>query len=404
MGNPVFVQLPMDDSRHVIWTGTAHNGVCRRDPLDIVARTIVGEQVVAVVPGLNVWLGNVISPPMNQSTLEKAVPFLLEEQLSCPVEELHFSLGKQRKDGTLPVVVLARTLLTRWLDELRKVGIQPQVLVCEPLLLPWKPRSWTLLLAPARVVVRTGWDSGFALDPDHLEPLLALALRSNGQEKPEQLYVLDNCIGYVHRDFSELGIPVQVKKITGDPLSVFAENFKVGPVLNLLQGEYAPRDWWCGGWQYFRLTAFLLVGWLLFRGGYSLREVDHLLKETQDLDSRIEIQFRKAFPDIHRVVDPQAQMSHQLQIIRRGHRSESEDGFLLLMAHAGAVLQTVSGVTLKRVRFQDKKLDLFLSVSDLQQLDQIRQAMAKGTSFSAEIQNANKGKEGVEGNLRIFKP
>ena len=404
MGNPVFVQLPMDDTRHVIWSGSTRKVVCRRDPLDIVARSVVGEQVVAVVPGLNVWLVSVTSPPMSHSTLEKAVPFLLEEQLSCPVESLHFSLGKQNKDGTLPVVVLARNLMTSWLDELHKVGIQPQIFVCEPLLLPWKPRSWTLLLAPTKVVVRTGWDSGFALDPDHLEPLLTLALHSHNQEKPELLHVLDSCKGYKHGNFSELGISVKVEQMTRDPLSIFAENFKAGPVLNLLQGEYAPQEWWYGGWKYFRLTAFLLVGWLLFRSGYSLREADRLWQEAQDLDSRIEIQFRKAFPNVQRVVDPQAQMSHQLEKLRRGHRSESEHGFLLLMAHAGAVLQTVSGVTLKKVRFQDEKLDLFLSVSNLQQLDQIRQAMAQGTSFSVAVQNANKGREGVEGNLRISRP
>lgn len=403
MENPIFVHLPMDNSRYLTWTGSKTNFCCRKDPLDVVAKAAVGMRVVAVVGGLESWITQVPAPKTSHSNMEKAVPFLLEEQLSSPVETLHFALGRRRVDGNLPVVVLARSVLDRCLKEMQGAGMQPERLVCEPLLLPWKPGSWTLVLTHEKIIVRTGLESGFALDPENMEQALTWALSGEGKTGVTQLHVLDFSRGRVGMDFSVLGIPVHTEKKEGDPLSLVAKTFKDGPCLNLLQGMYAPRDGWRDGWRFFRLTALLLAVWLLFRGGYALMEQHRLAQHTQEVEKRMEAIFRDSFPNVKRVVDPQAQMHQQWQALRLVDRSRPESAFLTLMAHAGVVLKTVSGVTLKRVRFQDGKLDLFLRLKDLQQLDQIRQAMEKDSSFSVVIQNANRGKEGVEGNLRIFK-
>lgn len=402
MGNPIFIHLPMDDKRNMLWTTLEDNLHFRKEHMDVIGKAVTGKRVVAIVPGLDVWLTQVDAPQTSRSNVEQAVPFLLEEQLSCPVEDLHFALGKRREDGTLPVIVLARRVLAKWLKEMQNAGIQPEALICEPLLLPWEPEFWTILLTPTTVIVRTGLESGFALDPPNLEHMLVLALHEEKQT-PKKLHVLDYSQGKVCIDFSGIDIPIHNEKKSGEPLSLFAENFKAGYFLNILQGSYAPKDWSSGWWKPFRLTTILLVGWLLFRGGYTFVEVNRLAQQTQNLEKRIENQFRAAFPDARRIVDPQAQMSQRLQALRQGDHPKSDGGFLVLIAQAGTVLKTFAGVTLKRVRFQNEKLDLFLRLADLQQLDQIRQALEKKSGFSAIIQNASKGKEGVEGNLRIFK-
>lgn len=404
MENPVFIHLPVDGNRHLVWAELADGVQCRKERLEQVAQSVAGKQVVAIVPGLDVWLTHVNAPQTSRSNMEKAIPFLLEEQLSSPVEDLHFALGKRREDGTLPVVVVAQSLLARWLEEIQSVGIQPEALICEPLLLPWKPGSWTLLLTPDTAIVRTGLESGFASDPINLAQILTLAHHEQGEQAAKQRHVLDFSHGKVCMDFSKRDIQIHTEKKEGEPLALFAENFKAGAFINLLQGAFAPRDWLSSGWwKPLRLTAVLLAGWLLFRGGYALVETDRLAQQSKALETRIEAQFRTAFPDARRVVDPQAQMSQRLQALRRGDRPKTDAGFLAIMAQAGTVLKTVSGVTLKRMRFQGGKLDLFLHLTDLQQLDQIRQAFEKDQVFSAIIQNANKGKGGVEGNLRIFK-
>lgn len=394
----------MDHHRQLVWTTGSKQNRCQKSPLDVVANRVAEHKtVIAVVPGLDVWLTQVDAPQTSRSNLEKAVPFLLEEQLSSAVETLHFSLGKRQEDGTLATVVVARNLLRQWLTEIQQLGIKPEALVCEQQLLPWKSNSWTLLVTPTSIIVRSGEESGFSLDPGNLKQGLSMALQE-GEQRPSHLHIFDYGHDNLDSVISDLNIPFTIEKQQGEPLSLFANHYQTGSVLNLLQGAFAQQEWSNAWWHPFRWTALLLLVWLIFRGGYAFLEENRLTEHIQTLDQQIESQFRQAFPKIRRVVDPQAQMSQQLTQLRQGNRPQTEDGFLTLMAKASNPLKSFSNVTFQRVRFQDGKLDIFLRVSNLQQLDQIREAIEKTPGISALIQSANKDKDGVEGNLRVFKP
>lgn len=403
MAAPVFIHLPMDEKGRLTWTGVglSNGALCRQEPLQVLAKALSGERIVAVVPGVDVLITRVQSPKTSRSNLEKAVPFLLEEQLADSVEELHFSLGKRGVNGQLSVIVIARKLLSHWMETIKNVGIRPEAVVCEPLLLPWQPGRWTLLITSEKAIVRTGLESGFALDSNNLLSTLTLLMNDENEKKPQSLNVLDFTRGINQVDLSGLGIPILTEERDDNPLSLFAANYAQNPSINLLQGVFSPSSQLRGWWQPFKMTAWLMIGWFLFRSGYGLYMENQNEKQMLVLNQRIESHFREAFPNVRRVVDARVQMNQGLKSLRGSDQPTSQKGFLSLITRSGEVLKTVPGVTLKSMRFQEGKLDFFMRLKDLQTLDRVKQKLEK-KQLIATIQNANKDKEGVEGHLRII--
>ena len=412
MKESVFIHLPEQGHfpdqgvRPPTWTRSGLNGAaCRQEPLQAIATAVSGARVVVVVPGLDVLLTQASPPKASRSDQERAVPFLLEEQLADPVENLHVVLGRQRPDGTLPVVVVARTLLNHWLGTLAKAGISPHAVVCETLLLPWRPGSWTVLVTDDKALVRSGGETGFAADVDNLAPLLKILLDGTWNpdqtaQPPQQIRLLDYTNNRQCPDLAGLEIPLRREPRQGSILPIFTATYAQQPGINLLQGHFSTKDSKRGWWQPFRMTTLMLVAWILFRAGYDLWEVHRLTQQVQQTEQQIEQLFRKAFPKVQRVVDPRVQMEGKLADMRRAGGA-NRSGFLTLIGASGNVLKKTTGVELKRIRYQDGRLDLFLRVKSLHQLDQIKQQVQKRPGLAAVIQNANREKGRVECHLRI---
>ncbi len=402
MADTVFLHLPIDEEQRLTWTGPGLSGdtACRRERLATVGMAVSGERVVAVVPGADVLLTRVQSPRTSRGNLEKAVPFLLEEGLAEPLENLHFALGQRRKDGILPVAVVLRDIMEQWLEGLREGGIQPELLLCESLLVPWEAGGWTVVSIGERSLVRTGRESGFGIETANLKPALELALAAEEINPPDQLRVVDFTDDGSLPDLTGLNIPLHREKGEGHPLPFLAAGYERGAGINLLQGSFAPTDRWSGLWRHFRFTALLVVAWLLYRGAYGLVQEGQLNRRIDTMNQRIEQTYRDAFPDARRVVDARAQMGQRLKKLQGGGKVR-KDGFLFLISRVGTVLKNTSDVTLQRIRFQNGKLDLFLTVADLQRLDAIKQQLGRFPDLTATIQNASKGQEGVESHLRI---
>ena len=405
MAETVFIHLPMDASQRVTWTGPGRSagGGCRHERLGAVSLAAAGARVVAVAPGPDVLVTRVQSPRTSRSNLEKAVPFLLEERLAEPPEHLHVALGRRRDNGDLPVAVVARRVLEQWLDDLREGGIQPEALISEPLLLPWEPGSWTVLLMAERALVRLGREAGFGVEPANLRPALELALAARVDDPPASLRVIDFTAGPETPDLALPGVAVRHERGQGHPLALMAAEHVRGLGINLLQGPFAPVDRWSGAWRHFRLTALLLAVWFLYRGAHGLVEEMQMSGRVEAVNGRIEQTYRAAFPDARRVVDARVQMNQRLNAMRGGGK-RNQEGFLHFIGHVSTVLKGGDGTVLQQIRYQQGTLDLFLRVADLQQLDRIKQQLDGIPGLAATIQNANKATDGVDSHLRIGRP
>ncbi|MBF0423291.1 MAG: hypothetical protein HQL73_09900, partial [Magnetococcales bacterium] len=236
MRNPIYLFLPPRDDGILMFIG-GENGLdqVRSGPLETVALAIKGQNVILVVPGRDVLL-TWVEPPKGakRRQLERAVPFMLEDDLLNPVEQLHFALGKVEADGRLPVAVVARKTMDAWMAVVAVLEIQPQLMVCDTLLLPMTPGTWPVFMDPETAWVRLGMNEGFMIERSNLITFLTLALKR--PSLPQRIRVRNFSQEPSVVDWSGLPLPVEQETGTKDRMVELVGEGVPTTVVNLLQG------------------------------------------------------------------------------------------------------------------------------------------------------------------------
>lgn len=406
MGERWLVGFPPDREGLVPWTRPGE-GVreARREPLARVAGA-VGRRVVLVVPGEEVLLTRVVPPRASQRELEKALPYLLEESLSVPVETLHFASGPRQADGGLPVAVVAERLMSEWLEQARAVGITPEAVIPAPLLLPLEPGAWSLALMPERVWLRSGPHRGWAIDAGNLAFTLRLALEESVGDPPRRLIVWRGAGVGGEALFADLDLPIEWRTLEGDPLTLLAVGDRAGEGLDLARGRFAPTGRLAGVVRALRPTLALALVWLALRAGETGWEIQRLEARAAGLDQAIERVFRESFPEVKRIVNPRVQMNQGLEALRGqggGPGAEGEKGFLALLGRAGGALRESPQPLVNGIRYAEGKLEVSMRLPDLQRLDALKKRLESQT-LTVAILSANREGDGVAARLRVESP
>ncbi len=364
------------------------------------AAAAAGGRVIALAPGHDVTLTAASLPTRNRKRMLAAAPYALEEQLISDIESLHFALGSADRLGPVPVAVVERRHMQHWLDSLQAVELRPDAMIPEQLALPWQPGSWTVLVEAQQVLVRSGALQGFAIDPELAAVLLRSALQDAGDNRPQRLEVYacvaaDPELAGIAADF-ELEL---VSHACTDPLALFAANYDAEHSINLLQGDYSRNEQLGRLWRPWRLTAALLVGWLILGVGTRIIDYRRLDNEQLALQDKIEQVYRQTFPADKKIVNPRVQMERHLAELGGGGNSGT--GFLELLSQTGPVLKATPGLEVKSLRSQNGELELEVNMNDLQGLDQLKQRISAAGPLSVEIVSAASRDGKVEGRLKI---
>ena len=356
-----------------------------------------GLRVVVLAPGKDCLLTRVNIPGRSRQKLLRAVPFALEEQVSDEVENLHFAVGSAMVDGEWPVAVVNRTYMDALLLAVTEAGLDVQQVVPEMLAIPWAGNETSVLVEDDVALVRTGSVAGYAVDSDNLGMLLALQTVDEDEQLPAlHLYVRQD---ELQPDTAEFMGETQVEPYSGDPLTVFAGGVDA-QAINLLQGDYGRAGDWVRVLRPWRATAALLLAGVLVSNVVMGVDYYRLSREQDQLSAQIEETFRKALPGTKRIVNPRVQMQQQLDSLQR--RAGAGGGFLRLLGQSGAVLKGMQGVDISGATFRAGRLDLDLTVANLQLLDQLKQALMQPGKLNVEIQSATTNKEQrVQSRLRI---
>ncbi|MDF1613747.1 type II secretion system protein GspL [Desulfurivibrio dismutans] len=371
------------------------------------AALAAGYRLWVLIPGSEVLLTRVSLPPGNRKQLLAAIPYALEEFLADEVEDQHFAVGEADQSGALAVAVITRQRLDYWLELCRAHGLVPTGLVPDTLAVPLAdsdgpeaaaPGPSLLLTANGSALVRSGLQDGFGMDRDSLailpgmpgignEPRLTLYHEEEAPELPEELAVL---VARRHR--------------IGDVFALLAENLREKATLNLLQGEYRPQAHWEKHWRRWRLPVVLVLLLLLSHTGLGLLENQRLSRYHEGLHDEIIEVYRTAFPAAQRIVNPRAQMEHQLQTLRGADGGAGDGrGFLPLLADGGPVLSGADGLQLRGLRYRAGELDLELTISDLRALDELK-AQLESHDLEVDIRTATTRDDRVQARLQVREP
>lgn len=387
--------LSFGDGEEGATTGDVASG-----PLDAAAAACAGGSPIVLAPSEDMLLTAVNVPARNRQRLLQAIPYALEDRIAQDVEQMHFAPGLRRTDGSVPVAVLERDILERWLSELRAEGIEPARMIPDVLALPYQPGDWTLAVDDGMALLRTSPQGGLAIETDSLTAMLSAALEDAGEARPERLHVYapqSNIADF--EALATLGLELVPHPQEAPALAVIAPQATSGEAIDLLQADYARRERLGGDWRRWRSVAIMFAVLIVLNIGMLIHDQIRLSRQSAQLQSEIESIYRQAFPETQRVVDPRVQMERGLASLRRG--GAESGGFLDLMRDVAETIGSTNGAVIQRLAYQDRRLDISLHVPDLQQLDTMVRRLGEQGGVVAEIQSANAVGGKVEARLQV---
>jgi general secretion pathway protein L len=309
------------------------------------------------------WL-EVPLPRGARRDLPRLLAYALEDRLLKDPDTQHLTVSHRRPadDGERDlagVLVIARDRLRNLVAQLAAIGRPPRRVVAEVQTAPAGTNGWQLSLSAGGAILRSGPNSGMAIDSAILSPLLAQQAAISRAANTAPAHIEVHCApGTTAPDpeslQTETGTPVQA----GSPYLWWQGADR--KAANLLQGEFADRQQG-GSWLGHLRPALALGGgamavWLLVNVG----EVVWLKQRLGNVEQRIERVYHSSFPNAP-VVSPAAQMRQQLNLERARYGLLRDDDALALMAQAAEALGTDAANGIAALRYEEGRLDLTLS-------------------------------------------
>lgn len=315
-----------------------------------------------VVPAELVLLTQARLPRGRRRQLPALLPYAVEDRLGVDPDSVHVAAGAQQADGQTALAVIDKTWLGGVLERLKAAGLRPAHAWPETLLPALPEASWAAVWSGRGGFLRTGVQSGLALDAGEAEqPPAALALALDAARAANAAPVrllLRPCAGAILPDAAAweraLDLPVEV----GAEWTPLGAHVGAADAIDLLQGAFAPTAFSRRDGRALRLPLILLGLIALAHGGATLLEWGQLRHERQQLRAVMEADFRTAFPEAKVVVDAPLQMRRNLAELQRAAGQATPRDFLPLLARAAGVFDDANRRGLRGLRYEAQTLTL----------------------------------------------
>ena len=388
--------------------GTRRSGVSSGN-LEQAAIEVGDHAVIALVPAEDVLLTTVHIPARSSAKIRTALPFALEENLADDVEDLHFAMGDKQENNRLPVAVVAREKMSRWLERLNEVGIVPVILAAENHGLAKIPGTLSVLVDDKTTMFNDGADAEFSMQDVKPSEVLVIAgqLGETQQEDGEDSgHLVVFCTSEQDENLSHDWIAlrhelhsVDVNVLPDGVLPKLAVTVAAGHGINLLQGLYGKKTEYGTLLRPWKIAALLLLGLTVV--GMAMKGVGYyqLLQDEATLRAQFNAEYRLLRPgDTREIIDPVA----TVESLRRGAgASAAPQVFLPSLRELGAALDANSGAAIEAISYRAGVVDLQLTAPDVATLDKIQKAVSASGRFQASIKSTNQVADKINGNIQI---
>ena len=186
------------------------------------------EPMVVWVPGEQVSVYELEMPDVPKRRWADMLPWLLEDQLLRPAEDLHFVVGPEVGDNHILVYVVGKEQMNQWRLMAESKALSIQQAVPDYLALPMEEGYVSVTIVGQRMLVRTGVYTGFAA-----HPAIGWQLLDIERQKNEDLRVTALV------EHTE-GIPEEWREEVSAQSGRLNWSFAELPDVNLISGEYKP--------------------------------------------------------------------------------------------------------------------------------------------------------------------
>jgi general secretion pathway protein L len=411
----LLLRLPAPGQQDSEWLTVDESGLPtgppQRGPLESAAAAARHCKVTVLAPATQILLAEPELPPGSGAKLARAIPFVLEEQLTEDVDQLTFAAGRRGARGTTSVAVVSRELLQGWLATLAQAGIEPVALYADVALMPDNPGQTVLWLEGERLNVRRpdALPMSIELTPVS-EALVVTGLidvdAAGGEPRPPEnvlLYVTEADWARVRDEFEQLAgrfASLNVQILPDGPLPWFARQLTTGSAVNLLQGDFSRATDYGSHWRRWRGAVVLAGGLLVTHVAVQALQIRQANRQTAATDQEIAQVYAATMPS-EPMQDARRQMQARLEKIHKADPGAQH--FLHMMQALGGATSSLSQVSIEALNFREQTLDMKVTAANVNTLSVLTQAVAK-QGLSAEIQSSTPAGSLVEAHLQIRTP
>lgn len=308
-----------------------------------------GEEVFALwVPSERITRHRVPVPSAPERKWPELIPWMLEDRILQPVEEIHFVICGREGDE-LEVFAVTREDLRHWLEMAEQVGVNVQSMVPDFMALPWEDGRISVAWREGLCLVRSEVSTGFAAEPDMAWQMIDQILHQAEVEPRLSISIPDEEMVPPHlRERADINTAPMDWHLSDVPANA-----------NLLTGEFKPRikqvelrDWWpvCG------LAVLVVVLFFIYLKQSSSR----LEEEIVALDRQVNSGFRQLFPGVRQTSDSIRESAEETlaQLFRQQQSLKSPP--MALLTELDAVIASC-GCEVREIRLGETGGELNLS-------------------------------------------
>lgn len=153
------------------------------------------------VPSESVAMHLIDPPSAPKRKWTELIPWILEDRLLQPIEEVNFVLCGQNTEGQLQILVVSDADIQNWQRVAKNSGVAPQSMYPDYMALPYEEGRISIGWRDGVCLVRTGAVDGFAASPDIAWSMIGTLLQQDETLRvsisiPESVIVPENIVQF----------------------------------------------------------------------------------------------------------------------------------------------------------------------------------------------------------------
>ena len=151
------------------------------------SKVLAGRSFHFMIPSQKLRLTKVYVPHLKRYERQQALQYALESEVLDDIADLHVTVVEALPGDYYRVLIVDKTVMQTWLNDLKAAGVSPEAILPDFLLFRCQPDAWSLVGGPL-VMLREGQSAGMAMMPDHL-PLILSRLVESAPMMPQRCRV-----------------------------------------------------------------------------------------------------------------------------------------------------------------------------------------------------------------------
>ena len=315
-------------------------------------------------------------PPAQKKYLSKTLPYLVEDSIASPIDTMH-CLSQPIGNSQIRVLAVSREELSKCLSQAESLGLKLDKLHIDADLIkmPSEGKLNSVINSNGRQLVKTSKGLIAALDeqdsaqtiPELTDSTTAIGAGQSGQ--PEQLDIQN------YQAFCTDGTQPTTNSNC--------------PPLNLLQGDFAPRQSAAARAATVHRVLLLATAILFVQMCYWLVAGATYQDKAEALRQQSEQTYREFFPEDKKIIDLIAQAEGHLA---QAENTTQKHSFLALLAELGAAIKTSQAehsMLLKSVHYENitGQLRAELVAKKITDLEKVQKELRENSNLAAETDN-----------------